>query len=167
MPVAVAQDTKQRMYEFLQMISVGVLSTVTPDNDPHGVVVYFGIDQKLTASILTQKDTRKYDNILHNNHVMLTVFEAKSQTTVQITGTAHEVTDTQHVNTIAQANLEASMKTSEAGVPPILKLLAGDYVSFSIKPVSITMAVFARPDPGDYNELFETISSFELKDFET
>jgi hypothetical protein len=48
------------------------------------------------------------------------------------------------------------MQTSEAGVPPISKLHAGDYVAYRISPKQIRMAMFIRPDPGGY-ELFETI----------
>lgn len=158
-------DTEKRIYDFLRSSPIAVLSSVGPNNDPHGVVVYFGIDKKFVASILTKSDTKKYDNLKHNPKVMLTVYEPLTQTTVQITGRAKEVTDPLRINEIAQINLKASMKTSEGGIPAIAKLEAGALVAFEIRPVEVRMAVYGRPDSGDYNELFDSISKFELKDF--
>lgn len=45
------------------------------------------------------------------------------------------------------------MQTSEAGIPPITKLSAGDLTAFRLQPVQIRMAVYERPDPGRYDEL--------------
>lgn len=158
-------DTEKRMYDFLISSPIAVLSSVGPNNDPHGVVVYFGINKKFVASILTKSDTKKYDNLTHNQKVMLTVYEASTQTTVQLTGRAVEVADPAKINEIAQMNMKASMKTSEGGIPAILKLDAGRTVAFEIQPVLVRMAVYGRPDFGDDNELFESVSSFELNNF--
>jgi hypothetical protein len=49
-------------------------------------------------------------------------------------------------------------------LPPILKLQAGSFTTFAVTPASIRMAVYARPDPGDYNQLFESIESFEISE---
>lgn len=157
--------TEKQIHDFLISNPIAVLSSVTPNNDPHGVVVYYGIDKKFVASILTKSDTKKYDNLTHNQNVMLTVYEPSSQITVQITGRAVEVTDPSRINEIAQMNMKASMKTSEGGIPAIVKLDAGVIVAFEIHPVLVRMAVYSRPDSGDYNELFESISSFELNNF--
>lgn len=155
-------DRKQRIYNFLRTNPIGVLSSVTPDGNPHGTVIYYKIEEDFTVSFITKAQTRKYDNLKRNNHIMLTVFEPKTQTTAQINGLAIETTDSYEINAIAGAIQAASLKTSDAGMPPIAKLDAGDYVAFKIKPVQISMAVYSRPDPGDYSELFESIESYEL-----
>jgi len=155
-------DRKQRIYDFLKTHPVGVLSTVSPDGNPHGVVIYYTIDKEFMVSFLTKAGTRKYDNLIRNDHVMLTVFEPQTQTTSQITGKATEIIDNYEVNEVARAILAASMKTSDAGIPPISKLEAGSYVGIKIVPVQIRMAVYARPDPGTYSEMFESIESFTL-----
>ena len=162
---ATYSDTETRTFEFLKDTAVGVLSSVTPNNDPHGTVVYFGIDRNFVVSVLTKSETKKHDNLTRNSHVMLTVFETVTQTTVELTGIAEEVSDPFRINEIAQMNLEASMKKSYGGIPPISKLEAGALTAFEIKPVLVRMAVYARPDSGGYSELFESVSSFELKDF--
>lgn len=157
-------DRKKRMFTFLRENPIGVLSTVTPDGDPHGAVVYFRVDKDFTISFLTKTETRKYDNLVHNNHVMLTVFEPETQATVQVTGIAEEVQDSYETNAIAGTILGISMETSEAGTPPISKLDAGMYVAMKITPVQARMAVYARPDSGGYGELFESVESFDLNE---
>lgn len=155
-------DRKQRFYKFLKEYPVGVLSTVTSDGDPHGVVIYFDIDKDFNITFITRAETRKHDNIKHNNHVMLTVFEPETQATVQITGIAEQIKDSYIVNAIAGTILGISLKTSEYGMPPVAKLEAGPYIGYQIVLKQARMAVYARPDPGKHDELFESIESFEL-----
>ncbi len=160
----VLSDKQKRIRDFLSKNPIGVLSTVTPDGDPHGAVIYFVLDEDFTASFLTRSGTRKSDNIKHQEHVTLTVYEPKSQTTAQIVGHATEITDNDTVNSIASEVLKVSLKTSEAGIPPITKLEAGSYNAFSIQPVQINMAVYKKPDSGGYTQLFDSIESFNLKE---
>ncbi len=155
-------NRKQRIHDFLSQTAVGVLSTVNPDGEPHGVVIYFNINADFGITFLTRSDTRKYDNLKHHNHLMLTVFDVVTQTTAQITGRAVEITDSYEINQVAASMLAISLKISEPGLPPISKLESGDYVAFTIQPVQIRMAVYARPDPSEYTELFESIESFEF-----
>lgn len=155
-------DRQNRIYTFLQEMKVGVLSTVTPDGNPHGVVIYFTVNPDFSISFLTKAGTRKYDNIMHDNHVMLTVFEPRTQATTQITGQAYPMQDSKKIHDLTETVLGVSQKSSEAGVPPITKLQVGNYAAFTITPLQIRMAVYDRPDSGSYGELFESIESFEL-----
>lgn len=150
-------DRNQRMYDFLKDTPVAVLSTVDPEGNPHGSVIYYTIDKEFKFSFITKIETKKYDNLIHNNHVMLTVFEPLTQTTVQLTGKATEIEDGFQINAIAVSTLGASMKTSDSGIPPLSKLEAGEVVGFEVSPVAVRMAVYARPDPGDFDALFESI----------
>ena len=157
-------ERQQRIYDFLKANPIGVLSTVNRSGQPHGSVIYYSIDENFTVSLLTKSKTRKYQNIVTNPEVVITIYEPSSQTTAEITGKAHQVKDSFEINSIAGSILGASLKTSDSGLPPISKLEAGNYVAFNIKPKQIKMAVFARPDPDDYLGIFETIESFELND---
>ncbi len=161
---AALSDKQQRILSFLEDTPVGVLASVDPNGDPHGVVIYFVIDGDFNVYFLTRAETRKYDNLKRHNHAMLTVFDPQSQTTAQITGRAEEITDNYQINQIANKMVEANFKASESDVPPITKLNAGEAVAFKIVPVQIRMAVYARPESGDYKELFESIESFNLHD---
>ncbi len=156
-------DRNQRIYDFLWENPVGVLSSVTPNGDPHGVVIYFTINHDFTITFLTRRLTRKYDNITRHKHVTLTVFEPVTQAVSQIIGMAEEVRDQQEINDVANRMLRANFRASEVALPPITKLEAGELVAFRIYPVQIRMAVYARPETGSYADLFESIESFDFE----
>lgn len=157
-------DREQRIFDFLFNTSVGVLSSTDPDGNPHGAVIYYSINRNFEVAFLTKSNTKKYDNIVRNKHVMLTVFDPLTQTTVQVTGIAKEIKDGSAVKGTAVRVLGTSLKSSNAGLMPISKLEAGSFTAFRINPVQVRMAVYARPDHGNYNELFETIESFKHTD---
>lgn len=149
-------ESNQRIYEFLKTHPIGVLASVDPNNDPHAAVIYYSVDDDFNLFFTTKRDTKKHDNLKHKDHVMLVAYEASSQTTVQVTGTAEDITDTPEAFEVFKGTVKAALKTSESGVPPISKLYAGNYVAWRINPVQIRMAVFVRPDPGGY-DVYETI----------
>lgn len=157
-------ERQRRMFDFLTDNPVGVLATVDPNGYPHGVVIYFTVDKQFNLAFLTKTGTKKYDNLVRDEKIMLVVYEPVSQSVVQVTGNAYEIKDNYEVNQVAQRIFETSLKTSESGVPPINKLHAGTYTAFAIKPVQIRMAVYERPDDSDYSQMFESIESFELAD---
>lgn len=161
-PTVRLPERQQRMYDFLQTHPVGVLSTVNEHDQPHGTVIYFLVNPLFEVSFLTKTGTQKHDNLMRNNQTTLTIFDPVLQTTVEISGHAAKVTDSYDINGIAGGILAASLRMSQHQMPPITKLQAGPYTAFTIRPTQIRMAVYARPDPGDYDTIFESIESFEL-----
>ena len=157
MPVTHTEE-RSRILEFLQHNSVGVLATVDPNGEPHAAAIYFTVDDDFNILFLTKTGTKKHDNLKHHNHAMLVAYDAKSQTTAQVKGTVTEITDVTRMQRVFSDILKISMKTSEAGVMPLDKLQAGEYVAYSLDPKEVRMAVFIRPDPGDYSQIFETVS---------
>jgi nitroimidazol reductase NimA-like FMN-containing flavoprotein (pyridoxamine 5'-phosphate oxidase superfamily) len=149
-------DNHARIYEFLAKHPVGVLSTVDVNAEPHGVVIYYSVEDNFNIVFTTKRDTKKHDNLQHNNHAMVTVYEPASQTTVQILATATDITDTVKGQDSFKHALAASIRTSNTAVPPISKLSAGHYVAYELKPRQIRIAVFSDPNPGSY-DMFETI----------
>jgi nitroimidazol reductase NimA-like FMN-containing flavoprotein (pyridoxamine 5'-phosphate oxidase superfamily) len=158
----VFSERKQRFYDFLKANPVGVLSTVTPDGSPYGVVIYFDTNESFVLSFITRAQTRKHDNLRRNNHIMLTVFEPKTQAVVQVTGVAEEIEDNYAVNGVAEAVLIASRKISKAGFPPVAKLEAGPFVGYRILPTQVRMAIYSSADIGDKRNIFESLESFDL-----
>lgn len=155
-------DREQRIYDFLTTHPIAVLSSVDPSGEPHGTVIYYTLNQDFQLFFITRTGTKKYDNLIRNNHAMLTIFDPRTQTTVQVTGIAEEIIDSYEVNNIAGSITGISLKTSEGGLLPITKLEEGEFTAFQVKPVQIRMAVYDRPDPGSYEDLFESIESFDL-----
>ncbi|HSX05854.1 MAG TPA: pyridoxamine 5'-phosphate oxidase family protein [Candidatus Saccharimonadales bacterium] len=157
-------ERQRRIYDFLKAHPVGVLSTTDPNGDPHGVVVYFMLEADFTLHILTKTGTRKYDNLKHNPHTMLTVFSAAPQITVQVTGVATEMPGSDVINMVAGAIFGVNAQMSDAGLPPLVKLDAGDYTTFTIQPLQMRMAVYADKEAGGYEDVFESIESFATPD---
>ncbi|MEO7363982.1 MAG: pyridoxamine 5'-phosphate oxidase family protein, partial [Candidatus Saccharimonadales bacterium] len=153
------------IYDFLFESSIGVLSSTDPNGDPHGAVIYFTITKDFEVAILTKSGTRKYDNLMRNSHVMLTVFDSKTQSTAQLTGIAHEVKNGFDMNAIAARIQGTSLKTSETGLAPLSKLEAGSFVAFRIEPVQVRMAVYASSGAGNHAQLFETVETFDRNKF--
>lgn len=155
-------EKKQQLLAFLREHPVGVLSSVSPEGQPHGSVVYFAIDRDENFAIITKTLTTKYRNLQQHPEVMLTCFDPATQTTASIIGKATEVQDHFELNAIAGAIMSASLKTTEAGTPPITKLKAGSYAAFTIQPEKLHMVTYNSPGRKGYDELFETVQSFEL-----
>lgn len=157
-------ERQRRIYDFLNNSRMGVLATVDPDGEPHGVVIYYTIDEHFAVSFLTRAGTKKYDNLSRLNHVMLVVFDPATQTVAQVIGKAVEITDGYDINAVAAAIFMTSIKTSQGGLPPIAKLPAGTYVAFKIEPDQIRLATYADPASGDHTKIFQSIESFDLHD---
>lgn len=155
-------ERQRRILEFLQANPAAVLSTVDPNGEPHGVVIYYVINEDFSISFLTRARTRKCDNLRQNPHTMLTVFEPRSQTTAQITGIATQVMNSAEVNSVAGAILRASLGSNGAALLPINKLQAGPFTAFTITPVQIRIARYSSADTGSYDDLFESVESFNL-----
>ena len=157
-------DRQKRIYGFLHRNHVGVLATVDPNHEPHGSVIYYVIDEQFTVSFLTKTSTKKYDNLINNDHSVLVVFESTSQTVAQVIGKATEIRDVDDINDIAAAVFENSLKGRKPGIPPVAKLPDGEFVAFRIVPDQIKLATYSHPDGGNTQEIFESIESFTLKD---
>lgn len=150
-------ERDQHIYDFLRAHQIGVLATVDQGHAPYATTIYFSVTNDFNICFTTKRDTRKHENLEHNPNAMIVVYEAFSQTTVQIAGAAEPITDQNETSEVFKKTLKASMQTSNAGVPPISKLFAGNYIAYRIKPRYISLASFVRPDPGGY-DVFETIN---------
>lgn len=155
-------EREGRIYGFMAAHPIGVLSTVGPDGDPHGVVVYYDTAPDFGVSFLTRKGSKKYDNLLHDPRVMLTVYEPKTQTTVQLIGAADEITDSSEINSLADRILALSLRAGGSGALPVAKLDSGECTGFRIRPVQVRLAAYARQDRESCDPLFESIESFDL-----
>lgn len=156
MPVTIHKK-HENAHDFLKHHPVGVLATVDPNGEPHAAAIYFTIDSDSTISFLTKSGTKKADNLEHNNHAELVVYEAETQTTVQATGMATKIEDSAEMNAIFTKILNASLEASDTSLLPISKLREGEYVVYTLRPKQIRMAVFSRPKSGEYDDLFKTI----------
>lgn len=154
---ATSSEISQQMYNFISHYPVGVLSLADHFDQPHASVIYFKLHKDFSVTFTTKMDTKKHAILQHNGHAMLVVYEPMSQTTVQITGECTQITDAKRKEAAFNDMMEASLQTSEEGIPPIFKLNAGPYVAYTLTPRHISMGVFARPEPGDIGTFYETL----------
>src|SRR6266496_4823848 len=111
MTVTIRQEQRE-VGDFLKKHKVGVLATVSPEGDPYAAAIYYTVDSALNVSFLTKTGTKKADNLEHNNHAMLVVYEADSQTTVQVTGSVSKITDSAETNELFAQIVYASVDAS-------------------------------------------------------
>ncbi len=151
-------DDRQRALDFLQTRNVGVLATVDDNNHPSASALYYTVDKELNIFFVTKTETLKHHNLQNRNNVMMVVHDDETQSTVQIKGVATDITSDEIIfDDVIAIIFKVAMESSDSGIPPIEKLKEGSFVGYKIKPSEIRMAVYARPDSGDYDSIFETI----------
>lgn len=157
MPIIITEE-QRHILDFLREHSVAVLSTADETGKPHGATIYFTFDDANTNFFfITKQDTTKNRNLQQNPKAALTVHEAQSQTTVQIEGNVTEEKEPTKIESVFQSVLGSAIKTSTGDALPTAKLQAGAYVAYRLIPTSIRMASFTRPDPADYDKIFEVL----------
>lgn len=154
MPVTIHTQPQDAL-KFLKSHPVGVLATVDSHGNPHAAAVYFATDDTSNLYFLTKTGTKKVDNLQHNNHAVIVVYEAGTQTTVQVTGEVSEITDSAQMQAVFGKILEVSQAVS-GHIPPISKLHEGVYIAYQLQPQEIRMAVFTQSESGGYKDIFET-----------
>jgi len=155
-------ERQQRIYDFLKKHSVAVLSTASNSGQPHGVVIYYDIDKDFDITFITKTNTLKHQNLMENNRLMLTVFESRSQTVCQISGSSRDIKNTEQTQAITESILRKSLALSGPGEIPISKINSGEYVAIRVLPTKIKFSVYARPKPVSNDEIFDSLGWYEL-----
>jgi len=151
-----SSETVTIVNDFFQRHHSGVLATSDSAANPHAAVIYFTLNDDLSFSFVTKTETQKYKNIEENKSVSLVAYDEKGQASVQVMGHVEKVADQDEAYKILNKTFKYSAEVSHRELPPLEKLIAGEYVALRLIPQVIKMAVFARPETGD-EELFETI----------
>lgn len=142
---------------FMNLHATGVLATSDAAGNPHGAVVYFKLHDDFTLTFATKTETQKYKNIEETKHAAFVVYDEKEQTAVQVTGRVETIEDHDERVEVINYMYITSPKLSMAVVPPAEKLLAGDYVALRLVPTVIKMAIYARPEAEENEDLYETL----------
>lgn len=112
--------TREGVFAYLNDLSTGVLSTVSPDGYPHGAVIYFALDQELNFYFITKAGSKKASFLSANNKASITTLDSTRPRTVQAMGLVEEVADPQTyeyiMGRISEINKE---KNSEYWPSPI------------------------------------------------
>jgi len=158
MPVTLSKQ-HQRIASFLKANHIGILATADKTGTPQAAAMYYALDDELNIYFITKKGTAKGRNLEQNPLVAFTVYEAASQSTLQVSGTAQQLDDVSAFQRIFKTILVASRITSDSPVPPVTRLNSGEYVAYKIKPQTMRLAQYTKPDKGDFENIFTTTSS--------
>lgn len=137
---------RSKIFDFLDSHPVGVLATVDENNNPDASTIFFSSSKELRITFTTKRDTKKHQNISQGSKVILVVYDAESQSAVQVRGVAQEETDPAVAQAIYHGTLRAAKQTGEDNVPPIAKISAGPYVGYSITVDTISMSEYGWGD---------------------
>ena len=123
--------SKEEVISFLKANFVGDMSTTNGDKPTCSPIVYV-VDDELSFYFVTNRDSYKAKNIISNPNVCLSVWRF-SEMSVQLDGTAEEVTEEAKKEWVVEAFGEAATQDPNFWAP-IFRIKRGDYAVFKIKP---------------------------------
>lgn len=119
---------------FLASHDLGVLSTIDQNGNIHGAVIYYTIGTDNQLYFVTKNKTHKAQDILHYHQVSLTIYDAQTMQTLQLSGSATIEQDKVLSEEITKKILRPRLAGTHTTVPPIVHISAGEYIVFNIKP---------------------------------
>lgn len=143
--------------DFLASHNSGVLATSDSTANPHAAVVYYAVRDDLSLLFATKSETQKNKNLEVNNNAVYVIYDEDAQSQLQVTGHVVKVDNAEDQHKIINSMYRKSAELSHEELPPAEKLFAGDFVAYRLDPTVIRLAVYARPDAEEPEELFETM----------
>ena len=105
---------------------LGVISTVNESGKPESASVYYICDKALNIFFVTRSESRKYKNLQKNLNASFVITSEHPPKTIQLEGTASEVTDPEEQLTYFD---KLVAKASESNLmPPVTQTVAGEMV---------------------------------------
>ena len=145
------KNEKGEVLAFLHKEKLAVLSTHASDGTIDASAIFYVIDENFDFYFTTKEETRKFQNLMANPNVSLTITDVEGLKTVQVKGAASVVTDEKEV---ADRITGLINKHKVEGVPwaqPIAKLEAGQYAIIRVTPSWLRYGVFKNEVPkGEY-----------------
>lgn len=131
------EDVKQQALEFLKSHKTAVVATVSKEGEPQASTVFYSIDDDFTFNFITDKSSRKFQNLQNNPRLAIVVGYGPDVITIQCGGRA-EIVDYGNNTIEAETIITKVMKNSKlGGTPPELPVLMNPEViigSFTVKP---------------------------------
>lgn len=121
---------KQTAFAFITEQIIGVISTVGQDNTPESASVNYLLDTDWTLYILTDKDSRKVQNLRQNPHAAFVVGTAPVPKTAQMQATAEIIDDDNPNFETAKQKLVDSKRLDR---DPIYNIFGNNYVILKLK----------------------------------
>lgn len=97
---------------------MGALATADANGRPHAATIYIVADRLLNFYFVTRKTTQKARNLAANPYASIALFDAMSQTTLQVDGKVSAIEDSEEGNRIFAEIQGITRRTSVSGVRP-------------------------------------------------
>ena len=153
-----SSQSEQVIRDFLEKQDCGVIATADTAANPYAAVIYYLMDENFNFIFTTKTETQKYKDMEQNNQATLVCYDEPSQTTVQVSGRVEKVTYPKLHQASINRIYQLSESVSDATLPPVEKLFAGDYVTLRLIPQVIKMGIFLRPDAESNEDLYEILT---------
>lgn len=153
-----SDENKTRALKFLQEHESAVISTISSEGELESAFVFYFADDAFNLYLMTKRMTRKAKNVLENGKAAFVVVDESTMTTLQGSGEASEVVDSESNQEIFSKLIRVIARNVKDWPPPISKLGESDAVFIRIKPHWLRMADFNNTgDPTDNENCFEQI----------
>jgi uncharacterized pyridoxamine 5'-phosphate oxidase family protein len=136
-----------KIMSYIERNPAAVLSTIGQDG-PHGAVVFVITASHGTLCFVTKNQTKKYQNIVNQGAVSLTFFNERESTTLQITGKAYVADNSQGLKEIVLNKITKAHATSSNWLPPVTKIVSGEYAVIGIEITYARLSDFGAIDVG-------------------
>ena len=153
--MATLAEQNPKITNFLERNHTAVLATANKETgQPHAAVVYYTISSKLHLYFVTKRDTAKSRNLEANPQVAMVIYEADTQSSVQLYGQATAIEDPQKLQSALAMMAGHAKATAQTESLPISKLNAGDHVLYQVVPRNIRLAEYKY---GAGDNIFEVV----------
>jgi len=139
---------------FLKRHKTGVLGTVSPAGDAHASMVYYTADDDFNVYFLTLPGTRKYQALSAHPQVAFTVSVADVPATLQLEGTAMDISLDPDIAAKKDALMEV-LNSNQWFYGPVAKLNPANVAVVWIRPRWVRWANYAFANGGADNVLQE------------
>ncbi len=148
-------------YKVLQALKsinqpLGVISTVNPLNKPESSTVYYMSNDALDIYFITRSESRKYKNIQKNPNVSFVISNEYPPQTIQLEGSASEVTDPDEQ--LKYYDLLSARAKEKSSMPPFEQIVTGELVFMKITVLWARFGNFEIMKEGD--KFVETALTF-------
>ncbi len=142
-PVQNEKKLDKPTLDFLKSHDVGVVSTLSRTGVISGATVYYVVGQSGLLYLLTKEGTQKARNILTNQQIALTVYDADKLQTTQIQGVAEIEEDQIIRNEVFEAMMSRHKYQGKDYSAPVTTIKEGSYMVIRITPTYSQFTDFA------------------------
>jgi len=150
-----SEGKRDEALSFLVNHDVGVLATVSEDNNPHVRTIYYASDDSFNVYFMTLLNTRKISDITTNGKGAFVVSEHDTPRTLQLEGTITDLTDTATNDSLLTDFVHRLMSHTKYGIP-LEHLAASEIRFYKLAPTWVRWGDFTVKENPD--EVFTEIS---------